>query len=102
MRKVVVFGYCLKTRDPRQQLLNVIRRFSLLDQILPWQRCLRCNGLLQPVNKDKIIERLEPKTKKYFHIFQMCQDCQQIYWKGSHYKSLKLFIESIREQVQIQ
>lgn len=102
MRKKVVFGYCIRTRDPNQQLLDVLRRFRLLDRIQPWQRCLRCNGLIQPVEKSKIIERLEPKTKKYFHEFQMCLDCQQIYWKGSHYKSLKSYIETVREQLQSQ
>jgi uncharacterized protein with PIN domain len=98
MRKVVVYGYCVRTRDPRRQLVDVIRRYRLNGLIRPWQRCLRCNGDLRPVAKEEIIERLEPKTKKYFFEFQRCGDCQQIYWKGSHYEPLRHFIESIQER----
>jgi uncharacterized protein with PIN domain len=98
-RKVVIYGYCVRTRDPRRQLLDVLQRYRLKELIRPWHRCLVCNGALRPVAKEAIIDRLEPKTIKYFHEFQMCQDCSRIYWKGSHYEPLREFIEAIREEV---
>lgn len=99
MRKAVNYGYCVRTRDPNQQLVDVMRRYRLKDQFRPWSRCLGCNGLLSPVAKKKIIDRLEPKTKKYFSEFQMCPDCLQIYWKGSHYEPLQRIIETSLRQV---
>ena len=42
--------------------------------------------------------RLEPKTKQFFNTFQICTDCEQIYWEGSHYPSLREFIDSIQNQ----
>jgi uncharacterized protein with PIN domain len=96
-RKVVVYGYNVRTRDPKQQLMDVLRRYRLKELIRPWHRCLVCNGGLRPVAKETIVNRLEPKTKKYFHEFRMCEDCQRIYWKGSHYEPLRQLIESIRE-----
>lgn len=83
-RSNVTYGYCLRTRDSEKQVTAVLHRFQLHDQIAPWTRCLRCNGLLQPVAKEAILHRLEPKTKLYFEAFQICRDCQQIYWQGSH------------------
>jgi uncharacterized protein with PIN domain len=88
MRKIVVHGFCLQSRDPRQQLADVLDRFDLRGAIAPWKRCLRCNGRLRPVAKEEIIQRLEPLTKKYYHEFHICQGCRQIYWKGSHYAPL--------------
>ncbi|MFQ5399142.1 MAG: Mut7-C RNAse domain-containing protein [Anaerolineae bacterium] len=88
----VVYGYCLRTRDSVKQLTAVLHRFQLHDEITPWTRCLRCNGLLQPVAKEAILGRLEPKTKLYFDEFHICQDCGQIYWKGSHYGRLQALI----------
>lgn len=97
MRKIVVYGYCIRTKDSRQQLRDVLHRFQLYDQIRPWRRCLRCNGPLRPVAKEAILDRLEPKTKKYYDEFHICEQCQQIYWKGSHYEPLRTFVEFVTQ-----
>jgi len=96
MRKAVVFGYCLRSRDPREQLVAVLRRFQLDGHLNPWRRCLRCNGQLRPVAKELVLDRLEPKTRMYYDEFHLCRDCSQIYWKGSHFEPLQQFIEDIR------
>ncbi len=85
MRKVVTLGYCVHQTDPRQQAAEVLKRFKLLGQVKPFQRCLRCNSPLQVVRKQDIIERLELLTKIYYDEFRLCPSCKQIYWKGSHY-----------------
>jgi uncharacterized protein with PIN domain len=97
MRKQVTYGYCLHARDPQAQLRAVLRRYDLFDAINPWQRCLRCNGRLRPVAKEEILHRLEPKTKKYYEEFHICEACDQIYWKGSHYQALQEFLAEIRD-----
>ncbi len=89
----VIYGYCLRTRDSEKQLTAVMHRFQLHDEINPWTRCLRCNGLLQPVGKEAIVHRLEPKTKLYFDEFRICQTCGQIYWQGSHFSRLQGIID---------
>ena len=92
-RSLVVYGYCLRSRDPEKQLEAVLYRFKLYDWIQPWQRCLKCNGRLHPTPKFQILHRLEPKTIQYYDEFFVCQVCQQIYWKGSHYNSLKQIVD---------
>lgn len=91
-RSQVVHGYCLRSTDPRQQAADILHRYQLAGEINPWRRCLRCNGMLRPVAKDEILHRLEPKTRRYYHDFQMCEQCSQIYWKGSHFAELERFI----------
>ncbi|MDX1689236.1 MAG: Mut7-C RNAse domain-containing protein [Candidatus Promineifilaceae bacterium] len=97
MRKQITYGYCLHSRDPQRQLVAVLRRFDLFEEIDPWQRCLRCNGRLRPVAKEEVVHRLEPKTKKYYDEFHICEACGQVYWKGSHYPRMKRFIERVRQ-----
>ncbi len=96
-RSLVTYGYCLRTKDSKMQLTAVLHRYQLHDQIQPWKRCLRCNGLLQPVEKEVVWHRLEPKTKQYFDQFQICADCEQIYWQGSHFHQLEHFIDTIKD-----
>ncbi|MFN2116916.1 MAG: Mut7-C RNAse domain-containing protein [Candidatus Promineifilaceae bacterium] len=92
-RSQVIYGYCLRTTDSYDQLKSVIRRFQLVDKIEPWKRCLRCNGILQPVEKDVVMESLQPKTKLYFEEFQQCAACNQVYWRGSHTENLQAFLD---------
>jgi uncharacterized protein len=96
MRRQIVHGYCLRTRDPRRQLADVLRRFRLRAHIRPWSRCLRCNGQLRPVDKAAVWDRLEPLTKIYYETFRQCQSCGQVYWKGSHFEPLRALVESVR------
>ncbi len=97
-RSVVVYGYCVRESDPLRQVVEVLQRFDLFQAIAPLQRCLRCNGLLQPVCKEAISDRLPPLTRQYYNEFSICQTCAQIYWKGAHYGRIQRFIDRIRQQ----
>lgn len=96
MRKTVRFGYCLRSLDSRQQLVEVLRRYGLFAEFTPFQRCLRCNHPLEPVRKETIIDRLEPLTKKYYEDFHICPNCGQIYWKGSHFEHMQEWIDQLQ------
>ena len=94
-RSIVTHGYCLRTTNPRQQLIEVLRRFDLFKSVKPFQRCLHCNGLLQPIDKTAISDRLLPKTRQYYDEFYHCRTCDRIYWKGSHYQRMRQFIDNV-------
>ena len=83
-RKEVVFGYLVREIHPEKQLAEIVHLFGVKEQFKPLSRCMRCNGLLQPVGKQQIIDQLEPLTKKYYDFFRQCQRCRKIYWPGSH------------------
>jgi uncharacterized protein with PIN domain len=81
--------------EPRSQLLEVLRRFNLFRSAMPFQRCLRCNALLQPIAKESIRARLPPRTAEYYHQFQICPGCDRLYWPGSHYEHMQRFIKVV-------
>ncbi|WP_372638417.1 Mut7-C RNAse domain-containing protein [Fodinibius sp.] len=88
MHKVVDQGYLPRSDDPAEQLLEVMRRFDLFEKVKPFSRCPHCNGVLQEVPKEEIIDRLEPLTKRHFDRFSQCPGCGQVYWAGSHRRRL--------------
>lgn len=92
-RKEVVFGYLVREIHPEKQLAEIVHLFGIKEQFKPLSRCLRCNGLLQPVGKQQIIEQLEPLTKKYYDSFRQCQGCGKIYWPGSHRDKMLLVLD---------
>ena len=98
-RSIITHGYCIREHDPRKQLDEVIRRFDLRKQIIPFGRCTRCNGIVEAVDKEAIEHLLEPKTRLYFDEFWQCSSCGQVYWEGSHVKHmLKLTDEVLNSE----
>ena len=97
-RNMVTHGYCVREMDPLRQLDEVVRRFDLYRLVVPFRRCIRCNGLLEPVPKEAILDRLPPQTAHYYDEFRMCQACGQIYWKGSHYERMRRLIDEVLVQ----
>jgi uncharacterized protein with PIN domain len=91
-RSMVTYGYFVREITPHRQLREVVQRFGLHDQFASFKRCLRCNGLSQPVAKAAIDHLLEPKTRHYYNDFYQCQSCGQIYWRGSHYARMEQLI----------
>ena len=57
-------------------------------------RCMECNGLLREVEKNEILDRFLPMTRRYYRKFKICDDCNRIYWNGSHYRNMKKEIKT--------
>ncbi len=97
-RKNVEFGHLVREIEPRQQWLEVIQLYGLADKLRPFSRCLRCNGPLVPVDKTKILHRLEPLTIKYYDLFHRCADCDRVYWPGSHRERMDADLATLSRQ----
>lgn len=95
MRSLVIYGYYVRNTNPQQQIVEVLRRFDLFDAVSPFQRCLRCNGLLEAIAKETIVDQLPESVQLQIDEFHRCQNCSQIYWKGSHYERLQNFVQSL-------
>ena len=97
MRKQITHGYFVRNRQPQQQLLEILSRFDLYNNLQPFTRCMHCNGKTRPVKKQEIEDRLLPETKKHYTEFLQCEMCHKIYWKGSHYQKMQRMIDQINE-----
>lgn len=98
MRKQVVYGYFVRARQPRQQLLEVVARYDLYETQKPFSRCMHCNGKTHQVSKEEIKEHLLENTEKYYDTFYQCLSCNKVYWQGSHYQKMKALVEKIKTE----
>ncbi len=94
-RKIITWAHLVRAEQPEEQLLEVIMLFGLQEMIRPFSRCLECNTMLEPVRKSAVLHRLEPLTRKYYHIFRRCPDCDRIYWQGSHQQHMGETMEQV-------
>lgn len=88
-------GHLVHEKDPGKQLWEVLYRFDLFNSITPFTRCLECNTRLNAVSKQEVFHRLPPKVQEHFEEFQQCEQCDKIYWKGSHYERMQNVLESV-------
>ncbi|RQD79252.1 MAG: twitching motility protein PilT, partial [Halanaerobium sp. MSAO_Bac5] len=80
MRKRVKWAKFIKNDNPQKQFEEIIKRYDLAAYYNGHQsRCVNCNKELNRIDKDKIIERLEAKTIKYYDNFKICPECKKIY-----------------------
>lgn len=94
-RSVVRLGYLPRSDLPLEQLAEVMRRFDLAGDARPFSRCLRCNGMLEPVAREAIEDRLQPKTRRYYDAFLRCTACDALYWRGSHVERMQAVIDRV-------
>lgn len=95
--KRVTHGYWLRSQQPKRQLREIVRRFDLENLIQPFTRCLECNGNIHPVEKEAVLRRLPPNTRKYYQNFYQCAECGKIYWEGSHYQKMVSFLKDFED-----
>jgi len=94
-RGIVTYGYFVRETDPRLRLEEINQRYNLVEHAEPFKHCMRCNGLLHPVEKQSVLDQLPSDVVQYYDTFHQCDDCQQIYWKGSHYQKMEQMITDI-------
>lgn len=95
----VMHGYFVREKDPRKQLLEIMRRFDLKSLVHPLTRCLECNGTIHAINKTNTKDKVPLKIFLDTDAFFMCADCQRIYWHGSHYDRMQELIASIMAEL---
>ncbi|WP_327117997.1 Mut7-C ubiquitin/RNAse domain-containing protein [Nocardia sp. NBC_01730] len=95
-RRNVTHGVYVRSDQPVDQVVEVIRRLDLVECLAPFTRCLRCGGAVAAVAKAEVEDRLEPLTRRYYDTFRQCRDCGRIYWPGSHQVRLDATVEAIR------
>lgn len=98
-RRAITHGLFVRSEQPEQQTLEVIRRLDLRERLAPLTRCVRCNGMLATVSKAEVLDQLESLTRRHYDEFSRCADCGRIYWAGSHYARLLGLVARLRNQL---
>ena len=82
----------------KAQLKKLIDYYKLKEHPAPFSRCIVCNTPLQVIEKEKVIDRVPEKVKKYFNYFEYCPTCNRIYWQGDHYRHMMEFLTQVLEE----
>lgn len=87
----------IESNFPEYQLIEVIEGQDIkIENLAALRRCLRCNTLIEPVDKESVRGRVPEYVYNTQNLFSICRRCNCIYWQGTHYERLKRFSESVR------
>jgi len=99
-RSEVTHGYYIRASQPTEQLIEVMRRFNLSRLAAPFKLCIRCNGMLEDVSKERVLQQLPPMVQERHAQFRRCRNCGQAYWRGSHYEHMRRFLAQVFKEAE--
>ena len=100
MRSNVSRGLYIRSTDPGKQVIEVMKRFQLIETIDPFMRCISCNGAISDVKKEELNDdAVPPGVIKRTDRFYRCETCGKYFWDGSHVERMRKKIEDIRSAV---
>ncbi|MCA9811742.1 MAG: Mut7-C RNAse domain-containing protein [Nitrosarchaeum sp.] len=60
-------------------------------------RCPKCNYITTLTDKRTIKEKIPEKVYQVNDKFWICDNCNQVYWEGTHIENLQEFVNKINE-----
>ena len=84
--------------DLRSQLRQLIRDLTL-DWESGFSRCVRCNQLLDPVEREDVADRLPHYVFQTHQNFMECSQCCRLYWRGTHWSGMVSQLDRISQEV---
>ncbi len=77
-----------------QQLQEVVERFGLRPAPeMFFSRCLRCNQVLEKVERGEVENRIPEYVYQNTDDFRECPQCRRIYWPGTHGENARRFLK---------
>ena len=74
------------TLTKEEQLSLVFRELGLA--LLP-PRCMSCGGELRRVEKEKMRDRIPPRTWRWVDDYFVCAQCGHLFWHGTHWRKIR-------------
>jgi uncharacterized protein with PIN domain len=61
-------------------------------------RCMHCGGELRSIEKETVKTRIPPRTYRWLDEYWICQRCEQLFWRGTHWQRIQFCLERASAQ----
>lgn len=85
----ITHGYYVRAIEKHEQLREIVSKFDLTNKFKSFTRCMTCNSILIQVEKEAVLDKIDKETAKVFNKFFYCQNCDKVFWEGSHFKRME-------------
>ncbi len=94
-RRELTHGSFVRSTRPKEQLKEVVARFSLQGLVKPFSLCMACNRPLTPADRSDVAERVPPLVAALYAEYAECPSCGRVFWKGTHWDRLKNLADEV-------
>ncbi|MEM2272866.1 MAG: Mut7-C RNAse domain-containing protein [Candidatus Bathyarchaeia archaeon] len=80
-----------------EKMIDLSRQLNIrLEVSIEKSRCPKCNSPIKLVEKESIKDKVLSSTYKAYNEFWVCTGCEQVYWKGSHWKKINESLNKVK------
>jgi hypothetical protein len=84
-RRIVREALLVDEDDPEEQLRVVVRSLGLSpDPAAMFSRCTHCNAAVEPVDAERVADRVPAYVRRHCERFVRCPACGRVFWEGTH------------------
>ena len=95
-RPEVTHGLFVPQASVDAQVRGLVERLHLDGVLDPFSRCTVCNGLLARVPLADVEGEVPAGVRSRRQAFRRCAGCRRIYWEGTHYQRMLLFVRDVK------
>lgn len=91
-------AFLVESPDQTANLASLAKRFRFpLEVDVRASRCPICNGRIKMVSKASIVDKIPSTTSSNYKQFWQCQNCSQVYWRGTHWKRIDKTLDEAKK-----
>jgi len=91
-------AFLIESPNQTANLAKLAERFRFeLEIDVKVSRCPKCNTRIRPISKTSVVDKIPKTTSSYYDEFWECPECQQIYWRGAHWKRIEKTLTEARK-----
>ncbi len=100
-KKQAISSIQIKNEKELEQLAQIFRNFNLSKVVISGNtsRCTDCNGKLETIEKNLVIDKVPNGVLEKVNEFWKCTNCDKIYWEGTHIERLQRFVKELNEKL---
>jgi len=94
-------AFLIESPNQTANLATLAKRFGFKLEInVKVSRCPKCNTRIKPASKTDVIKKIPQTTSSYYNEFWECPKCQQVYWRGAHWKKIEKTLREARKKLE--
>jgi uncharacterized protein with PIN domain len=94
-RRGITHGCYVRALQPQWQLREVFDRLDLARAARPFTRCLSCNGMLRPVEPQRVDALVPAGVRQRYRRFCLCDGCARVFWEGTHWRRMRDLVDAL-------